>query len=191
MASPFIRKIRRLNLSWHRDLGYFFSTLIIIYCISGIALNHLNEWDPDFVIYKTSIQLPDTYTKNTINDGVISDFGKAVHEEKFKVYDFPTNNRVKIYYDNASLLVNLQTGSGQYEKITKRNFFYESNVLHRNSLKGWKWVSDIFALMLIIISITGIFILKGKYGVRRRGIWIIAAGFLLPVIAIFLFYLIN
>lgn len=188
-STPTIRKIRRLNLSWHRDLGYFFSSLIIIYCVSGIALNHVNEWDPDFVIYKTMVHLPDNYTKGTINDQVITNFSKSVHENKFKVYDFPTDNQVKIYYDNASLHVNLETGIGHYEKITKRHFFYETNVLHRNSLEGWKWVSDIFAFMLILISITGIFILKGKYGVRRRGIWIMAAGFVLPAAAILVFYL--
>jgi hypothetical protein len=188
MSSPIYRKIRRLNLSWHRDLGYFFSSLIIIYCISGIALNHLNDWDPDFIIYKTTVQLPRTFTKNNITDDVITGFGKEVNEDKFKVYDFPTDNQVKIYYDNASLHINLETGVGHYEKITKRHLFYEANVLHRNSLEGWKWVSDIFAFMLIIISVTGIFILKGKYGVKRRGIWIIAAGFVLPVAAILLFY---
>lgn len=191
MAAPFFRKLRRWNLSWHRDLGYFFSTLIIIYCLSGIALNHVNDWDPDFIIYKSTVQFPRTYTKSTVNDEVVISFGKAVHEDHFKVYDFPTDNQVKVYYDNATLHINLETGTGHYEKIAKRHFFYEANVLHRNSLQGWKWVSDIFALMLIIISITGIFILKGKYGVKRRGVWIMAAGFVLPVAGIILFYLLN
>lgn len=191
ISSSTRRKIRRLNIEWHRDLGYFFSTLIIIYCLSGLALNHLDDWDPDFIIYKTTVNFPSAYKRSQVNDSVINNFGKAVHEKTFKVFDFPTDNQVKIYYDNASLHINLETGIGKYEKVTKRHFFYELNVLHRNSLKGWKWMSDIFALMLIIISITGMFILKGKYGLKRRGIWIMAAGLLLPVAAIILFYFIN
>lgn len=105
------------------------------------------------------------------------------------MYDFPTDNQVKIYYNNASLHVNLDTGISHYEKVAKRHFFYEVNVIHRNSLKEWKWISDIFAVMLIIISITGMFILKGKYGLKRTGVWLMLAGFLLPIIAVVWFYL--
>jgi hypothetical protein len=188
MPVSFKNKLRRWNIAWHRDLGYFFSTLIIIYCISGIALNHIGDWNPDFIIYKKSIKLPATYTRPQVNDKLIADFSKQVEEDTYRVFDFPTDNQVKIYYDNATLHINLEKGTGAYEKVVKRHLFYETNVIHRNSLKGWKWVSDIFAVMLIIISITGLFILKGKYGFRRRGIWIMAAGLLLPLIAILLFY---
>jgi uncharacterized membrane protein YhdT len=52
-------------------------------------------------------------------------------------------------------------------------------------------VSDVFALMLIIISITGLYILKGKYGFKRRGIWFFLAGLLLPVVAVVLFYVLQ
>ena len=50
-------KIRRLNIATHRDLGYFFSSLIITYCLSGLALNHINEWNPDFIIEKQKIEI--------------------------------------------------------------------------------------------------------------------------------------
>ncbi len=190
MSAPLVRKLRRLNLSWHRDLGYFFSSLIIIYCISGIALNHKDDWDPDFIITKKTVHL-DPIDRTRINDDVIEKFGKAVGEERFKIYDFPTHDQVKVYYDNATLHVNLTTGIGEYENVSKRHIFYETNVLHRNSLKGWKWASDLFAFILILISITGIFILKGKYGFRRRGVWIILAGLFFPVAAIVLFYMLG
>ncbi len=191
MAVNFNKKIARWNVAWHRDLGYFFSSLIILYCISGISLNHLNDWDPDFIITRDTLHLPHTYTKDQVNTDKIKAFGKMVHENSYKVFDFPTPNQVKIYYDNASLHINLENGTGIYESVAKRHLFYESNVLHRNSLRGWKWVSDIFALMLIIISITGLFILKGKYGLKRRGVWIMLAGLLLPLGAIVLFYLLR
>src|SRR5688572_16419067 len=105
MSSVFIKKLRRLNIATHRDVGYFFSSLIIIYCLSGIALNHVNDWNPDFIIQKKTIQVTEKYSVLELNDEVINNFGKLVGEDKFKVYDTPTNNRVKIYYDNASLLI--------------------------------------------------------------------------------------
>ena len=188
MATKWKVKLHRWSVAWHRDLGYFFSSLIIIYSISGLALNHVDDWNPDFIIQKKTIQIPKSYQRTEINNELVKAFSEQVGEDHFKLYDFPTSNQVKIYYDNASLHINLDDRSGHYESITKRPLFYESNVLHRNSLKGWKWISDIFALMLIIISITGLYILKGKYGFRRRGIWLFLAGLLLPLVAVILFY---
>lgn len=190
MAS-FRLKLRRWNIAWHRDLGYFFSSLLIIYCLSGLALNHMNDWNPDFIIYKKNIQVERVYDKAAVTNDVVIKLGKLVGEETYKVYDFPTPYHVKIYYDNATLLLNLETRAGEYERLVKRHVFYEANVLHRNSLKGWKWVSDIFAIMLIIISVTGLFVLRGRYGFKRRGVWIMLSGLLLPVAAIILFYYIQ
>lgn len=186
MSSEVIKKIRRLNIATHRDLGYFFSSLIIIYCFSGIALNHVNEWNPDFIIDKINLELTGTYSARELNDEIINQFGKLVGEEQFKVYDLPTKDRIKIYYDNASLLIDFSNNSGLYEKVSRRPLFYHSNVLHRNSIQGWKWVSDIFALMLIIISVTGLFVLKGKKGLWGRGKWWMAAGALPPLLVLIL-----
>lgn len=183
------KKIRRLNVATHRDLGYFFSSLILVYCISGIALNHVDDWNPDFIITKDSISLTRTYTRAEITEQTITEFDKLVGEESHRIYDFPTNDQVKIYYKDASLHLNFTTNKGMYESISKRPVFYQVNVLHRNSLKSWKWASDVFAVMLIVINITGLFVLKGKHGISGRGKWLIAAGIVPPVIAIIIYML--
>jgi hypothetical protein len=181
-----VKRIRRLNIELHRDVGYFFSALIIAYCISGLALNHIDEWNPDFIIEKQTVKFTDSYTSKEVTTDVINQFGKLVQEDHFKVYDFPTPDQVKIYYDDASLHVNLTTKEGVYEKVARRPLFYQANVLHRNSLKGWKWAADVFAIMLIFINVTGLFVLKGKHGITGRGKWLVAAGFLPPIIALIL-----
>ncbi len=177
-------KIRRLNAATHRDLGYFFSSLILVYCISGIALNHVDDWNPDFIITKNTITIPASLTRAETGEKQINEFGKLVGENKYKIADFPTSDQIKIYYDNASLHLNFTTRKGIYERVSKRPFFYQTNVIHRNSLKGWKWASDVFAFMLIVINITGLFILKGKYGITKRGKWLIIAGVIPPLIAV-------
>lgn len=179
-----VKKIRQLNLATHRDLGYFFSFLILIYCISGIALNHADDWNPDFILKKVTVHFKRSYTKVEIGEKQVRYFGKLVGEEQHKVYDFPTNDQVKIYYNNASLHVYLDQKKAIYEQVAKRPMFYQTNVIHRNSLNGWKWASDIFAILLITVTVTGIFIAKGKYGISRRGKWLIAAGTLPPIAAI-------
>ncbi|MBP6048551.1 MAG: PepSY-associated TM helix domain-containing protein [Chitinophagales bacterium] len=181
-----IRQIRRLNLATHRDLGYFFSSMILVYCISGIALNHVDDWNPDFVIHKKTIAIDKTYLVQEINDAKIREFSKQIGEGEHKVYDFPTNDQVKIYYENSTLHVYLANKEALYEQVSKRPMFYQANVIHRNSLKGWKWASDIFAVLLIVINITGLFILRGRHGISGRGKWLIAAGTIPFIVAIVL-----
>lgn len=178
------KKLRRLNAEWHRDLGYFFSSLILVYCISGIALNHVDDWNADFILHKKNIKLEKQYNIGEIADKEINEFSQLVGQKSYKVYDFPTPDQVKIYYDNSSLHVYFTEKKAIYEHVQKRPFFYQLNILHRNSLKGWKWASDVFAIFLIVINITGLFIVRGKYGITGRGKWLIAAGILPPIVAI-------
>jgi hypothetical protein len=181
--------IARLNIAVHRDVGYVCSSLILAYCLSGIALNHIGDWNPDFVISKDTITLSRSYAKSDVTKETIAEFGKLVKEETYKVYDFPTSDQVKIYYDNASLHLNFSTGQGIYEKVSRRPVFYQVNALHLNRLKGWQWASDVFALILMALSLTGLFVLRGKYGMARRGKWLVAAGMLPPLLALLLFEL--
>ncbi|MCS6897327.1 MAG: PepSY-associated TM helix domain-containing protein [Nitrospira sp.] len=181
--------LARLNMAVHRDIGYTCASLILAYCISGIAVNHVGDWNPDFVITKQTVSLPHPLTREQITPARIEEFGRLVKEESYKIYDFPTADQVKIYYDNASLHVNLTTGEGMYEKVSRRPLLYHVNALHLNRLQGWKWVSDVFAFVLIILSLTGLFILRGKHGLARRGKWLVMAGLLPPIVALLIFEL--
>lgn len=187
MAKWQLKNLRSLNTAAHRDFGYFFSTLIIVYCLSGIALNHVNEWNPDFIIERKEVVLSKQYVPSQVSQNEIAELNKLVGEETYKVFDFPTPTQVKIYYDNASFHVNFAEGKGVFESVKRRPVFYQANVLHRNSLKEWRWASDAFAVFLIVINLTGIFVLSGKNGITGRGKWLIVAGFLPPVIALIVF----
>ncbi len=181
--------LARLNVAVHRDIGYTCASLILAYCLSGIALNHIGDWNPDFVISKQTISLSRPYAREDITKERIAEFGRLVQEDSYKVYDFPTSDQVKIYYDNASLHLNFSTGQGTYEKVSRRPLLYHVNALHLNRLQGWRWASDVFALILILLSLTGLFVLRGRYGLARRGRWLILAGLLPPVLALLIFEL--
>lgn len=186
-----LKNIRSLNVAAHRDFGYFFSSLIVIYCLSGIALNHVNEWNPDFIITRDSVSLGGGLTKADMTTDMINSLSEKIGEGEYKVFDFPTYNQVKVYYEDASLHLNFETGQGVYENVSRRAVFYEANVIHRNSVKGWKWAADVFALLLIVINITGLFILKGKYGITGRGKWLIGAGLVPPIVAIIIIHYVQ
>lgn len=42
--------------------------------------------------------------------------------------------------------------------------------------------ADIYAVVLLILAVTGLFVLKGKKGITGRGAWLTGAGILVPVI---------
>ncbi|MCG8345064.1 MAG: PepSY-associated TM helix domain-containing protein, partial [Chlorobiales bacterium] len=133
---------------------------------------------------KEEIKLSGSYQKQDINPDVIREFSNRAGETGYRLYDFPSSRQVKIYYKDATLMVDLEKGEGLYEKISRRPVFYEVNVLHRNSVDWWKWASDLFAVTLIVITITGMLMLRGSNGLAGRGKWFIAAGLIPPLVAL-------
>lgn len=181
-------RIRKIIIDWHRDIGYFISILIIIYCISGIALNHIDDFNPDFIIERDTILIPSKINLQNFNDNTITEISNLIHQDKAKVWDKPTSDQIKLYYNNATLHIYTDKKKAVYECLTKRPIIYHSNLFHRNSIKGWKWISDIFGILLLIVTITGLFMLKpkNKHSLSHKGKWYVLAGTLLPLI--FLFY---
>ncbi len=177
-------KARKFNNALHRDLGYFFAALIIAYSLSGIALNHVDDWNPDFIIEKKQIALERTFAKKEITLDRIATFSALAGEGGYRLYDFPSERQVKIYYKNATMQIDLTSGKGTYEKVSRRPFFYQVNVLHRNNVEWWKWASDLFAVTLIAITVSGMFMLRGNNGLKGRGKWLLAAGVIPPLIAV-------
>lgn len=182
------KKLRKFNRDTHRDLGYFFVALIFVYSISGIAINHINDWNPSYIVDV------DTYkTSENISDGVDKAKAKKILKEldisnRYLKHYSPSGDVCKIFVKNGSVLINLQSGEVKTEIIKRRTLFHAVNWLHYNPNKVWTWISDIFAGALIILAISGMFILKGKNGLKWRGTILIVSGILLPIIFVFLFY---
>jgi hypothetical protein len=181
---------RRLNRALHRDLGYALTAFVISYCLSGLALNHRDEWNPDFVVEKRTITLDRVYRETEVDERLARALTEQVGETAHRVIDVPTPGQVKIYYDNASLHLHLADRRGVYERVVRRPIFYDVNVLHRNSFKGWRWFSDAFSVLLVLVNVSGLFVLKGKHGLSARGKWLIAAGALPPAAAVLWFRMI-
>ncbi len=181
-------KWQKINNVLHRDLGYIFFFLIIIYSVSGIAINHASDWNPDFYVdkkYISELDLPDKI--QDIDENMIKNQLEIIGEsDNYLLVDYPSKSKFKVYYKNGSLLYDLQNKKGELERIQRRPLFYEMNLLHRNPGNLWTWIADIFAVGLIIIATTGIMVLKGKNGIKGRGKWLILSSTLSTVLIIFL-----
>jgi len=181
---------RKVNNVLHRDVGYFFVGMCIIYSLSGIALNHIDDWDPNYIIDNRSFQVEENAVHGSMTlkevKGLIDRIGV---DKGIKKHYYPNPGTLKVFLQGGSVTLNVQTGRGFLETVDRRPIFYEVNYLHYNHSKFlWTWFSDIFAVGLILLAITGLFVLKGKNGFKRRGIWFVVVGIVIPLVFL-MFYL--
>ena len=177
-------KLKARNL--HRDIAYFYVGLIIAFSFSGILLNHRRDWNPEKYVYETkkvNIEIPQD--AGSIDKAYIEDFSKTWDV----VYDGHRVNEATLrvfYKDNAVLDADLTTGEGKLDFKRTTPFVGETIQLHKDTNKSWIWYSDIFGIGMLIIAITGMFIVKGKNSFRKRGWKFALIGIIFPLIFLYL-----
>jgi uncharacterized protein len=180
-------KIRRMNRAVHRDLGYFFFGMCIIYGLSGIALNHRHHWNPNYIIRQEGFTLktePGTLAGRALALKVLEEIGEV---GTYKSH-LESGHMMRIFIEGGTVNVNFRNQAGMLETIKKRPVFNEINFLHYNIPKKlWTWFSDLFAAGLIILAITGLFVLKGKNGFVGRGVYFVSAGLIIPAILLYIY----
>jgi uncharacterized protein len=166
----------------HRDVGYLAVGLTLVYALSGLAVNHVADWDPNFVSYeresKVALPLPadDAQAAKTVMaalhvDGAPRDVYRAS----------PT--QLEISLDKRALHVDTQSGRVVDEGQQPRFFLRAANWLHLNRGKrGWRFFADGYAVFLLFLSLSGLFMIPGKRGLRGRGAIFAGLGILVPVV---------
>ena len=178
----------KLNRSLHRDLGYFFSGMVIIYALSGIGMNHLDDWNPRYSVENRTESWRGPGLESPLDQQtamrILEQFGEG---DSYKQHQTYASGEMKIFIDNGSVLVDPETGECTLEKLHRRPVFFQTTFLHYNPKNLWTWFSDLFAASLIIIAITGMMLLSGKRGLKGRGGILAGAGMLIPLILLFLY----
>lgn len=186
ISSKFRRWIRII----HRDIGYLATGLTVIYAISGVAVNHVDDWNPNYVIDHIESYI-DPIPENIIeSESTIKSILESI-DEKGKVKNIyrPDPNTLQIFAEGNTITVNINSGHVEQEKVTSRTVIRETNFLHLNAPKKvWTYVADVFAVALAFLAISGLFMIKGKKGITGRGAWLTAAGIILPIIFLLLYY---
>jgi hypothetical protein len=186
-----------MKLNWrkwfrvvHRDFGYLFFGITLVYSLSGIALNHLDDWNPNYIITRKVIKIenPQRITQDITRDQV-KELMKEIGEGKdYKNHYFPQRGQLKVFLKGGSAVINIETGECLVERISRRPLFREMNYLHYNPVELWTWISDLFAGALIILAITGLFLVRGSKGITGRGAWMTIVGILIPIIILLIYF---
>ena len=185
-----MKQLRKWSRILHRDIGFFFIGATIIYGISGIALNHLKDWNPNFIVNVKKIHTDENFSKENISEEKITKLLNALNsQDTYKTYNYVDGGSVlRIYLSGrSSVSVIPSTGEVTAEFVKKRPLFFEMNYLHYNPNNWWTWFSDIFAGALILLAITSLFMVRGRKGAWGRGGIYIIAGIIIPILFLFFF----
>lgn len=181
------------NILIHRYLGYFFLGITVVYAISGLAVNHIEDWNPNYEITKRHVTMP----KPKDPENISSNEGQALFtqlqlKQTFQAQNvfYPDESSIEILLsESEKIRIDTQAWRAEYELTKRRPGLHLLNFLHLNEpKKAWTLYADAYAIALLLIAITGLFMKKGKKGVwGEAGLWTLA-GMVLPVILVLLYY---
>lgn len=184
------KKKRRTWRTWnnelHRDIGYVVVGLTLIYAISGVAVNHIEDWNPNYSIERQELTF-DPF-QGLDRDATIARLVDALELEAPVDAFRRTPTDVDLIYDGWSVRADVAAGRATIERPVPRPVLMQFNELHLNRVKGfWTWIADAYAIALCFMAISGMFVLRGRNGITGRGKWLVAAGVLVPVLGWALF----
>ena len=164
----------------HRDVGYLAVGLTIIYALSGLAVNHIGQWDPSFDNFERTHELgPLAGSDAEIAATVADRLGVAgTPREIYRA----APDQLDVTYDQRTLHVNPQSGQVIDEGQEPRFFLRLANWLHLNrGKKAWTYAADTYAAALLFLACSGLFMIKGRKGLVGRGLVLVMIGIAVPV----------
>ena len=171
---PWIRAI-------HRDVGYFSVGLTFIYAVSGLAVNHIADWEPNFRQVSRVHQLPLPLPGD--DDRLAEEVSQKLAEQAPVREVYRTGDAVEVLFDRRTLRVDTRSGRVVEEAQEPRFFLRVANWLHLNRGKqAWTIIADGYAAFLLLLSMTGLWMFPGRKGLFGRAGIIAVAGALVPAL---------
>lgn len=180
-----MKKINFRNL--HRDLGYFYIGLIVSFAFSGLMMNHREYWHPEKYTTETKQIQENLPSEENLNEKFAEDLGKKLNIDDKIRRQGVKKGTYKISFENHDVEIDLKSGKGEIVSFKKTPIISQSMKLHKNTSNFWIYYSDIFAISLIIIALTGTIMIKaGKFSWKNRGWKLAVAGVVFPLLFLFL-----
>ncbi len=172
---------RRWNRALHRDIGYLAAGMTVVYAISGLAINHMADWNPNYRVVREA-RVVGPLPKELPEDEIARELLKRLKvAERPRTAFQPDEDTLEVIMKQGKYSADLPTGKVVFEALQPRPVLLAFNRLHINAPKqAWTWIADAYALGLLALGLTGLFILRGPEGITGRGAWLAAAGCAVP-----------
>lgn len=177
-----MNRFRKICRVLHRELGYLVAGLVVIYALSGLAMNHRHHWDPAFAEARETltIEAPGTGPMSEVQPLVLERLGIT---EPVKNIWRASEEDLEIYLEKSQYEVNLATGEVVHSGPRRRPVLFDLIFMHRNNGHGlWTVIGDVFGVAMILLATSGIFLVKGGKGLAGRGGVLLAVSLLVPLI---------
>lgn len=164
----------------HRDVGYLAVGFTVIYAVSGLAINHIKDWDPNFTSLEKTITItpiPADLPDDEAVKLVLAAAGTGTPDDVFRAGD-----EIRLSYQSGAQVTAIgDTGEVTVQARTPRFFLRVVNWLHYNRGKAaWTYLADAYAVLLLYLAISGMFMIKGRLGLRWRGLVLVGLGIAVP-----------
>lgn len=173
---------RRWNRAVHRDVGYLAAGLTVVYAVSGLAINHMADWNPSYRLVRETREVAPLPKELPEEDLARLLLGRLEVREHPRATFQPDEDTLEVYMKAGKFSADLPTGKVVFEAVQPRPVLHAFNRLHINAPKqAWTYLADLYALGLLALGITGLFILRGPNGITGRGAWLTALGCAVPL----------
>lgn len=173
-------KLRPWLRALHRDLGYLAVGLTVMYALSGLAVNHIADWDPSFVQIEREFTVAIDDPGDDEATAKIVSSAAGITEEPLDVYRV-SETQLDLEFSARTLHVDPTTGRVFEEGQEPRVFLRVANWLHLNrGKKAWTNFADGYAIALLVLASTGLFMIPGRKGLLGRGAVLLFVGAGIP-----------
>ena len=181
-------KLAKSLRALHRDIGYFCIGMTVVFAISGIAVNHIEDWNPNYQVDKSTQKISiNSQQKNSeqLDQLILKQLGI---QQPIKTTFWESENRYKIFLEkDTTIVLNFKQQVATIEAVTLRPIISSFNRLHLNEVsQAWVYFSDFFAVLLLFLAFSAMFMVKGKNSVWGvKGLWVVT-GIFVPSAFLFL-----
>ncbi|WP_430459977.1 PepSY-associated TM helix domain-containing protein [Thalassolituus sp. LLYu03] len=183
---------------WHWISSAFCLVGLLLFAVTGITLNHAADIEGKPVVTTLEAELTPGLMQLLHNRAAgplplaVRQWLQAQHDIRTPATDAEWDGG-EVYLamprpgGDAWLSLDLDAGTLVYEH-TDRGWISYLNDLHKGRHTGtaWQWFLDAFALLCLVFSLTGLWLLS-RYARQRPGTWpVTLLGVVLPVIILIL-----
>jgi len=181
LASRLRRRWRLVLRSLHRDVGYVLVGLTVVYALSGLAINHIDDWNPNFVDAQRTVRLDGPLPADTAAAAALIQRELGIEGKPESVEDYGSELELS-FGSNRTVRADRDSGQIFDDHQEPRFFLRVANWLHYNRGKAaWTYIADGYAALLLFLALSGTVMLKGRKGLVGRGAILIGLGILIPV----------
>ena len=118
----------------HRDMGYLCAGLTVVYAVSGVAVNHVADWNPSYEVEQEEFRVAAVEPGVLEADQVASILSRLPHASGVEKTFQPDPGTLKVLTGGTTWTVELASGRVVKETVRGRPVRYESNGLNLNQI---------------------------------------------------------